>query len=295
MNELTDKLKSFYSENERSLKEDIPELIEYLRPGIKVLDVGCGSGTITIDVAKAVKRGKVVGIDPVEYAVETAQSFAAKRRIKNVSFQAGDSYHLQFENASFDVVYSNTVLHYFNDPLRALREQMRVVKPGGWLVASGVREWGMVRRHPPCPSWEAVFDARVRYMDDHRDHERKGNDAMIGFGHTQTGSRCPGWFSELGLADRRVEVKTWYIQHSDSENMKPFLMDLIPWETDDEHGYFGADRKIYDDMISEGYIDQETLEAAVTEAESWFNNPNAFNFYITVFVAGQVPEKGYQG
>lgn len=172
---------------------------------------------------------------------------------------------------------------------------MRVVKPGGWLVASGVREWGMVRRHPPCPSWEAVFDARVRYMDDHRDHERKGNDAMIGFGHTQTGSRCPGWFSELGLADRRVEVKTWYIQHSDSENMKPFLMDLIPWETDDEHGYFGADRKIYDDMISEGYIDQETLEAAVTEAESWFNNPNAFNFYITVFVAGQVPEKGYQG
>ena len=291
MKVLTEHLKQFYSENERTLEQSIPELIDYLRPGCRVLDVGCGSGTITLGVAEAVKPGVVIGVDPVEYAVKCAESFAAKRRVENVTFQTGDSYHLPFEDASFDVVYSNTVLHYFTDPLRSLREQMRVLKPGAWLVAAGVREWGMVHRHPPCPSWDAVFDARVRFMDAHRKYERQGNNAMIGFGHTQAGSRCPGWFSELGLVDRRVEVKTWFIQHSNSENMKPFLMDLLPWEAEDEHGYFGADRDICGAMISEGYLDRETLDRGITEAIAWHQDPNAFNFCITVFVAGMVPAK----
>jgi SAM-dependent methyltransferase len=289
--EMTEHLKRFYSENERTLEEDIPELVDYIRPGYRVLDVGCGSGTVTLDVANAVNPGITIGIDPVEYAIECAQKFATKRKIKNATFQTGDGYHLPFEDASFNVVFSNTVLHYFNDPLRALKQQLRLVKPGGWLVAAGVREWGMVRRYPRCPSWDAVFDARVLFMDAHSDYERRGNSAMIGFGHTQTGSRCPGWFSKLGLIDRRVEVKTWYIQHSDLEIMKPFLMDLLPWETEDEHGYFGADRELYDDMISEGYLDRETLDKALVEAKAWFKDPDAFNFYITVFIAGKVSVK----
>ena len=155
---MTEHLKRFYSENERTLEDDIPELVDYIRPGYRVLDVGCGSGTVTLDVANAVKPGIIIGIDPVEYAVECAQKFATKRKIKNATFQTGDGYHLPFEDASFDVVFSNTVLHYFNDPLRALKQQLRLVKPGGWLVAAGVREWGMVRRYPRCPSWDAVFD-----------------------------------------------------------------------------------------------------------------------------------------
>ncbi len=287
MAKLTSKMKEYYAECGRSLTENIPELRELLSPGLHILDVGCGSGTITLDVANEVRPGMVVGIDPVPFAIESAKSFASERSIDNVTFEEGDGYHLPFENDRFDIAYSNAALHYFIDPLRALQEQLRVVKPGGWLVAAMVREWGMVRRYPSCPHWDELIDARAKFAEAHSTVERTGEDAMCGFGYIQTGSRCPGWFTKLGLHDRRVEVKTWYVQHSGAENMKPFLMDLLPWEENDEHGYFGADKSIYDQMIAEDYIERSLVDQAMEEAAAWFNDPHAFGFYIEVYVAGR--------
>ncbi len=287
MNELPDGMKKYYAENTRSLEENLPELMEYLQPDTKVLDVGCGSGTITLGVAKAVKPGAVVGIDPVEFAIQIASRFAAERKVPNATFEVGDSYCLPFPDSAFDVVYSYTVLHYFNDPLRALREQMRVVKPGGWLVAAGVREWGMVRRYPPCPAWDKAVDARIRWIETHRERTHEGLDAAVGFGYTQAGSRCPGWFAELELKERRVEVQPCFVQYSGAERMEPFLMDLLPWEGQDEFGYHGGYKKDYEAMIREGFFDRQTLEQSIAEAAAWFADPHAFHFYVTVFVAGQ--------
>ena len=138
-------------------------------------------------------------------------------------------------------------------------------------------------------SRDEVYDARIRQVEDHCAHERHGEDAMIGFGHTQAGCRCSGRFAELGLLDRLVEVGTWYVQHSGAENMKPFLMDLLPWDDEDERGYFAADRRLNDAMIEEAYLNQQTLSGALVGAEAWFKSPAAFGFHITVYVAGRGP------
>ena len=141
----------------RTLDEQIPELKPYLKPGAKVLDVGCGVGSITLDVAQAVKPGEVVGIEPVEYTVQVASQLAKDRKVSNVSFEVGDSLSLRFPDETFDIVYSYTVLHYFFDPERAVKEQKRLTKKGGWVIAAGVRDAGLVRRYPLCPAWEEVL------------------------------------------------------------------------------------------------------------------------------------------
>ena len=86
--------------SDRTLEQDIPELKEYLRPGAEVIDIGCGSGTITLDVAEAVRPGQVIGIDPNEERIDLAREWLTQHPyINNVSFQLGDSHSLDFPDA----------------------------------------------------------------------------------------------------------------------------------------------------------------------------------------------------
>ena len=74
--------------SDRTLEQDIPELKEYLQSGAAVLDIGCGSGTITLDVAEAVSPGQVIGIDPKEKRINIAHEWLAQHpSISNASFQ----------------------------------------------------------------------------------------------------------------------------------------------------------------------------------------------------------------
>lgn len=111
-------------------------LIEKLgiKAGNKVLDIGCGTGRLTLHVARiAGNEGEVVGIDPSVQRIEVA-----RRKIRNttlnVSFELGNSNDLyHFEDDSFDIVYLNIVLHWIQEKEDALAEIYRVLKPGGRL------------------------------------------------------------------------------------------------------------------------------------------------------------------
>lgn len=106
-------------------------LIERLRiaPGERVLDVGAGTGRLAAYVAELVgPAGEVVGIDPLGHRIAIAQS----RSGANVRFATGQAEDLSaFADASFDVVYLNSVLHWIADKPRALAEAHRVLRPGG--------------------------------------------------------------------------------------------------------------------------------------------------------------------
>ncbi|KAL0487018.1 methyltransferaseS [Acrasis kona] len=96
-----------------------------------ILDVGCGPGTITIDLAELVPHGHVIGIDTSEETLQLARNAAVERGVKNVEFVLGDGNSLNYSNGSFDVVHAHQVLQHVNNPVRLLSEMKRVTRKGG--------------------------------------------------------------------------------------------------------------------------------------------------------------------
>ncbi|KAK2852162.1 hypothetical protein FQN49_005309 [Arthroderma sp. PD_2] len=121
----------------RNLSNSASYLLPYIQPEMQVLDVGCGPGSMTIDLAKKVPRGHVIGVEYIPDPLEGARELAASEGVPNISFQVGDLHDLPFPDNTFDIVHAHQVLQHIADPVQAFREMRRVVKHGG-IVA--VRE-----------------------------------------------------------------------------------------------------------------------------------------------------------
>ena len=107
-----------------------------IQPGDAVLDVGCGTGTLVMEVARCVGReGRVAGIDPGAEQIARARSKAARHHVP-IEFQIGVIEQLPFPDQTFDVVFSTLMMHHLPAPLKrqGLAEIARVLKPGGCLV-----------------------------------------------------------------------------------------------------------------------------------------------------------------
>jgi ubiquinone/menaquinone biosynthesis C-methylase UbiE len=106
-----------------------------ISPGEHVLDVGCGSGAVTRDIARRVsERGRAVGLDPSPKLLALAREFAAEAGLADrVEFREGDALRLPFPDRSFDVVVCATVLSHVPGGEAAIPELARVLRPGGRL------------------------------------------------------------------------------------------------------------------------------------------------------------------
>jgi len=98
---------------------------------MRVLDVGCGGGPITLGIAQAVSPGEVIGVDLAAEQVEQATRGAEEQGVPKAKFLVADAYALPFVEDSFDAVFSNTLLEHLAEPARALVEFRRVLKPSG--------------------------------------------------------------------------------------------------------------------------------------------------------------------
>lgn len=289
----------------RTLDNDVPELKPFLKPGMTVLDVGCGTGTITLGVAEAIKPGKVVGIDRDD-RVDVARNWAAQvAHPGNVTYEVGDSHHLDFPDNTFDVVFSHTVLHFFLEPVMGLKEQKRVTKKGGWVIASGVRDAqaGITFRHPPCPNWDKVYNAYQRYFVAHLEEYHASGKDPIAFAQAHdtrgmlyidwhAGRKCAEWFHQTGLTDIQIAIQPLRVAYQGHEDMKPRALDLLIWDESASWGeyHYAQDRFSFDHqrMIAMGLLNEETLEGALLEARAWYKDPGAFQFWPEVFAAGKV-------
>ncbi|KAL6454367.1 SPAC1B3.06c Uncharacterized methyltransferase C1B3.06c [Candida maltosa Xu316] len=120
----------------RTVENSAKYLIPVLKPDFKVLDVGSGPGTITIDFAKNyLPQGSIIGVEPTQELIDIANENKAKSApdLENVSFQYGSIYKLPFEDNSFDLVHAHQVVIHLQDPVKALKELQRVTKPGGYV------------------------------------------------------------------------------------------------------------------------------------------------------------------
>jgi ubiquinone/menaquinone biosynthesis C-methylase UbiE len=107
----------------RTAENSAGYLLGELRPGLDLLDVGCGPGTITADLARRVAPGRVVGIDTSAAVLEEARAGGG-----DVEFRVGDLYRLDEPDGAFDIVHAHQVLQHLADPVAALTELRRVCR-----------------------------------------------------------------------------------------------------------------------------------------------------------------------
>ncbi|HZP93655.1 MAG TPA: methyltransferase domain-containing protein [Burkholderiales bacterium] len=144
-----------------------------LSPGMRVLDCGCGPGTITCDIALVVAPGKVTAVDASASQLALAEERARDLEISNVEFREADAYALPFTDGSFDAVFSHALLEHLSHPQRAAAEFFRVLKPGG-AVGVCTPDWGAFLIAPQTPALLEAFDAYTRLQD------RNGGDTRVG-------------------------------------------------------------------------------------------------------------------
>ena len=187
----------------RSAANSAAYLLPDIRPGMAILDVGCGPGTITLDLARLVApKGRVVGLDAVEAPLTAAREDARSQAVANVSFEVGDVHDLRFEDDSFDIVHAHQVLQHVGDPVAALREMTRVCKPGG-LVAARDSDYEAMTWFPLDPMLE-------RWLDLYRRTARASG------GEPDAGRRLLGWAHAAGLTEVTPTASAWcYASASD--------------------------------------------------------------------------------
>jgi ubiquinone/menaquinone biosynthesis C-methylase UbiE len=122
----------------RTARSHAEFFIPHLKPGMHLLDCGCGPGTITLGFAELIAPGTAVGTDIEASQVAIATEHAAKQNVANARFEVANVYTLPFADESFDAFFMSAVLGNLQEPARALREARRVLKPGGVI---GVKEF----------------------------------------------------------------------------------------------------------------------------------------------------------
>ncbi|MFD7237730.1 class I SAM-dependent methyltransferase [Streptomyces syringium] len=170
-------------------------LLPELRPDMVVLDIGCGPGTITADLAERVPQGAVTGLDAAAGVLERARAVARERGLDNVRFTTGDVHALDFPDDSFDVVHAHQVLQHVGDPVAALREMRRVCRPGG-IVAVRDADYAAMAWYPRVPGladWQDLYQ-RV---------------ARAGGGEPDAGRLLLSWARRAGLTDVTAGASTW--------------------------------------------------------------------------------------
>ena len=178
----------------RTAENSAGYLLPSLRPRLDLLDVGCGPGTITVDLAARVAPGRVLGIDVSGDPLAEARAAASAAGV-DVSFEVGNVYALEADDDSFDVVHAHQVLQHLTDPVAALREMARVCRPGGVIAVRDV-DYGAFVTFPADPGldrWLEVYYAVARRNEAEPD----------------AGRRLLGWAHAAGLRDVTATTSSW--------------------------------------------------------------------------------------
>lgn len=178
----------------RDVANSAAYLAPHLSPGASLLDVGCGPGTLTVDLARRVTPGRVVGVDAVADVLASARARAAESGVP-VEFVPGDVYHLGFPDDSFDVVHAHQVLQHLADPVAALREMRRVARPGG-IVAVRDADYGAFTWYPASAGLE---DWLHLYRDVTRANKAE----------CDAGRHLLSWFRQAGFTDVTPGASAW--------------------------------------------------------------------------------------
>jgi ubiquinone/menaquinone biosynthesis C-methylase UbiE len=244
------------SHRTRTVENSAAYLADRLRPGVRVLDVGAGPGTITVDMAARVAPGEVVAIDSAAGVVAEAEALANAQGVTNVEFAVADVYALPYPDESFDVVHAHQVLQHLTDPVAALREMGRVCRPGG-VVAARDADYAAMTWFPEYPAltdWLSTYRAVAH-----------ANGA-----EPDAGRRLLSWARRAGFADITPTASLWcYATPDQREAWGGMWSERIRNSAIAEQAVSGGHANRADlDRISQGWRDWAADE------DGWFTIPH---------------------
>ena len=177
----------------RTAENSAAYLLPLLKPSDHLLDIGAGAGTITADLADRVARvtATEIGIEELKLTRATAKA----RGVTNMDFRRADIHALEFDDAVFDVVHAHQVLQHVADPVQALREMVRVTKPGGIVAVrdsdyAGFCWWPQI---PALDTWLELYRALARTNG----------------GEPDAGRQLLSWAHAAGLEQVAASSSTW--------------------------------------------------------------------------------------
>ena len=235
----------------RTAENSAAYLLPHLTPGMRLLDVGCGPGTITIDLARRIAPGEVVGIDAVEAPLAEAREAAAAAGVAGVSFRVADGMALPFDDGAFDVVHAHQVLQHVPDPVGMLREMRRVTRPGG-IVAARDSDYAAFTWYPAAPALDEWLGLYRRV-------------ARASGGDPDAGRSLLAWAHAAGSSDVTASASAWC------------------FATDEDRAWWGglwADRALRSTYASQslalGLADQARHAALMRSRVAWSTEPDGW-------------------
>lgn len=223
----------------------------YLQPNMRLLDCGCGPGTISVGLAQAIAPGQLVGIDIDDHHLTWAEQHAAELAVTNVRFEAANVYQLPFADASFDAVFSHALLEHLERPMEALAEMHRVLKPQGIIGIRIPEDDGYITwPQPPVFQEWREFVPKV--------HASHGGSAF-------RGKQLRTLLHKANFINTRMSAS--YENISTPE-------EIYAWT--EAMASAGEDPIFIERADQRGLIDRETLASYVTAIRAWAQHPDAF-------------------
>jgi SAM-dependent methyltransferase len=225
----------------RHAGRDAAFFLPYLRPGMSILDCGCGPGTITTGLAKAVLPASVIGIDFDYSQVCLAKEAASTVSLRNIHTVTASVYALPFPDRTVDGVFAHALFEHLAEPLNGLREIRRVLRPGG-VVGISSPDWRGVLIAPP----NAAVQDTVHHFTD----LQRGNG-----GNPYAGAELGKWLEAIGFVTTRLSAR--YDCYEDPGLIIHLMSERITGRAGSPH-----DRsRIIDEMV--------------TQATMWARHPGA--------------------
>lgn len=237
----------------RTAQDSAAFLLPHIKPTDSILDVGCGPGTITADLAQLVTQGKVIGCDPVSSVVDQARDYASSRGLSNVTFEVLDANRLPYADDTFDVVTCHQVLQHVSDPVGILREMRRVVKKGGGIVAAREADYRTFAWYPEpreLSRWAELYQAV----------------AKANGGEPNAGRYCHVWAREAGFTGDEIDA-SWDHWRYSGERVKQFSESWAGRIL--QPGFLGT-------AVKNGFATEEEIRGISDQFKSWGVHEDAF-------------------
>ncbi|MCY4447513.1 MAG: class I SAM-dependent methyltransferase [Chloroflexi bacterium] len=245
----------------RGVAREAAFFLPYVRQGMTLLDCGCGPGSITLGLAEALAPGEVVGIDRDSSRIEVAEQSASERGIADVRFQTADVHELPFPDASFDAVFAHAVLQHVKEPIRALGEIHRVLRPGG-VVGLRDDDRGSVVIAPQAPDVVRLIELLTMV------EELNGGDPGIG-------RRYRELLRVSGFQEVKISASCEYDADNAATRQRASLAVRAA------RGFVGPV------AIEQGWSTPEEMERLVAACVAWGESPDAFSAVVWCEAVGR--------